>query len=162
MRRGREIIGLPVIKMSNGKEIGVVADLAWNHDQRKMKAIALDNGGVISRPDLIPFDHIALIDRNAVTVDDELLAGEGADDSGDRSISAVGGVLVVTDTGRSLGTLQDLVLHDDGSSLIGYEVSNGIVEDFISGRDVLPPDAVLAWGNEAVVVQDAFMKEGTQ
>lgn len=161
MRRGREIIGLPVIKLSNGKELGVVADLAWNHEQRKMKAIALDTGGVISRPDIIPFNHI-FIGRNAVTVDDESLAGEGADSCGDRSISAVGGVLVVTDTGRNLGTLQDLVLRDDGSSLIGYEVSNGIVGDFISGRDVLLPEAVLAWGNEAVVVRDAVVKEGAR
>ena len=58
MRRGREIVGLPVIKLSTGKELGLVTDLSWNHDQRKIKAISLDTGGVVSRPGSIPFDEL--------------------------------------------------------------------------------------------------------
>jgi uncharacterized protein YrrD len=154
MRRGREIVGLPVIKLSTGKELGLVADLSWNHDQRKIKAISLDTGGVVSRSDPIPFGSIAFIGQDAVTVADEATTGGKADSDGDKSIGAVAGVLVVTDTGRNLGTLQDLVFDGHGESLVGYEVSGGLVGDFISGREVLPPEAVLVWGSEAVVVRD--------
>ena len=154
MRRGREIIGLPVIKLATGKELGWVADLSWNHDQRKIKGISLDTGGVVYRSDPIPRSNIAFIGQDAVTMADEAASGEGTDSSGDKSIGAVAGVMVVTDTGRNLGTLQDLVFDDSGESLVGYEVSGGLVGDFISGREVLPPEAVLAWGTETVVVRD--------
>ncbi len=154
MRRGREIIGLPVIKLATGKELGWVADLSWNHEQRKIKGISLDTGGVVYRSGSIPFSEIAFIGQDAVTLADEATSREGTDSSGDKSIGAVAGVLVVTDTGRNLGTLQDLVFDDSGKSLVGYEISGGLVGDFISGREVLPPEAVLAWGTETVVVRD--------
>jgi uncharacterized protein YrrD len=154
MRRGREIVGLPVIKLSTGKELGLVTDLFWNHDQRKIKAISLDTGRVVSRVEPISVGDIAYLGQDAVTVPDEATTVVNADRDSDRSIGAVAGVMVVTDTGRNLGTLQDLVFDDFGELLVGYEVSGGLVGDFISGREVLPPDAVLAWGTEAVVVKD--------
>src|SRR5208337_1557902 len=98
MRRGREIVGLPVIKLSTGKELGFVADLTWSHDQRKITAISLDPGGVVCDADPIPLSNIAFIGQNAVTVTDE--AKTGVDSSGDKNIGAVAGILVVTDTGR--------------------------------------------------------------
>lgn len=159
MRRGREIIGLPVIKLATGKEVGWVADISWNHDQRKIKGISLDTGGVIYRSDPIPFCNIAFMGLDAVTMADETMTGEGADSIGDKSIGEVAGVLMVTDTGRNLGTLQDLVFDDNYGILSGYEVSGGLVGDFISGREVLSPEAVLAWGTETVVVRDARKEE---
>ena len=162
MRRGREIVGLPVIKLSTGKELGLVTDLSWNHDQRKIKTISLGTGGVVSRMEPIPVGNIAFMGQDAVTVADEATAGGKADSDGDKSIGAVAGVLVVTDTGRNLGTLQDLVFDDNCALLVGYEVSGGLVEDFISGREVLPPEAVLVWGAEAVVVRDVKRKEDAE
>jgi uncharacterized protein YrrD len=154
MRRGREIVGLPVIKLSTGKELGLVADLFWNHDQRKIKAISLDTGRVVSVVEPISVGDIAFMGQDAVTVSGEATTGGNADSDSDKSIGTVAGVMVVTDTGRNLGTLQDLVFDDNGELLVGYEVSGGLVGDFISGREVLPPDAVLVWGMEAVVVRD--------
>ena len=162
MRRGREIVGLPVIKLSTGKELGIVSDLSWNHDQRKIKSISLDPGGVVSRREPINIDDIAFMGPDAVTVVDEATTGRKTDSDSDKSIGTVAGVLVVTDTGRNLGTLQDLVFDDNGELLVGYEVSGGLVGDFISGREVLPPEAVLAWGVEAVVVSDFKRKENAE
>jgi uncharacterized protein YrrD len=162
MRRGREIVGLPVIKLSTGKELGLVTDLFWNHDQRKIKAISLDTGGVVSRLEPIPVGDIAFMGQDAVTVADEMTTRGKADSDGDKSIGTVVGLLVVTDTGRNLGTLQDLVFDDNGELLVGYEVSGGLVGDFISGREVLPPDAVLVWGVEAVVVRDLNRKDDAE
>lgn len=162
MRRGREIIGLPVINVETGKELGLVTDLVWNHDQRTITAISLDNGGIIGRSDPIPYNQIAFIGQDAVTVNDVAAAAGEWDRKGDRNIKTATGVLVVTETGRNLGTLQDLVFNDNAELLAGYEVSDGIVGDIISGRDVLPPEAVLAWGAEAVVVRDVDRKEGAE
>ncbi len=162
MRRGREIVGLPVIKLSTGRELGLVTDLSWNHDQRKIKAISLDTGGVVSRLEPIPVGDIVFMGQDAVTVADETTTRGKADSDGDKSIGTAVGLLVVTDTGRNLGTFHDLVFDDNGELLVGYEVSGGLVEDFISGREVLPPDAVLVWGGEAVVVRDLNRKEGAE
>jgi uncharacterized protein YrrD len=162
MRRGREIVGLPVIKLSTGKKLGMVTDLSWNHELRKIKAISLETGGAVSRVKPIPVDDIAFMGQDAVTIADEATTGEKADSDGDKSIGAIAGVLVVTDTGRNLGTLQDLVFDDNGELLVGYEVSGGLVGDFISGREVLPPEAVLVWGAEAIVVKDLTRKENAE
>jgi uncharacterized protein YrrD len=54
------------------------------------------------------------------------------------------------------------VFDDNGELLVGYEVSGGLVGDFISGREVLPPDAVLVWGVEAVVVRDLNRKDDAE
>jgi len=162
MRRGREIVGLPVINVATGEKVGLVTDLFWNHDQKKITAIGLDTGGVISRSEPISCKHILSIGQDAVTVNGASGTGDAKSCESDRNISDVTGLLVVTDTGRNLGTLQDLVLDGDGSLLAGYEVSDGLVGDIISGRDVLPPGAVLAWGSEAVVVRDTDRKEGTE
>ncbi len=162
MRKGREIVGLPVINVETGEKVGLVSGLFWNHEQKKITAIGLDAGGVIGRSDPIPCKHVLSIGQNAVTVDGAGGTGDTRNCEQDRNISDVAGLLVVTDTGRNLGTLQDLVLDGDGPLLAGYEVSDGLVGDIISGREVLPPGAVLAWGSEAVVVRDEDRKEGTE
>jgi uncharacterized protein YrrD len=149
------MIGLPVIELATGKELGLVSDLSWNHEQRRMKAICLETGGVICRTGTINCKNIVSIGTDAVTVADEAPGGEAATAEGDQKLAEMSGTLIVTEKGRNLGTLQGPVFDDKGESLLGYEISGGILDDLLSGRDVLPPEAVLTWGKENVVVRDA-------
>lgn len=163
MRRGRGVIGLPVVSLTTGKELGYVKDLVWSHEQRKLTGIGVDGKGAWNSEKMVSFDDIASIGQDAITVADSSglqRKGRAGGRACGRSLDSSSGALVVTETGRNLGTMQDLVFDEDSGELIGYEVSAGLVGDLITGRDLLPPQAVLVWGAETVVVQDLEVKKG--
>lgn len=153
MRKGREIIGLPVINLATGKEIGHVSDLVWCPETRKITGIILNGGGVLSRPRLIRYQDVVNIGRDAVIVTGEAPEGEADPATGLRA-TQVAGIPVITARGENLGTMEDVVFTMTGGELAGYEISAGLVDDLISGRSTIPWDAVATWGEEAVIIKD--------
>jgi uncharacterized protein YrrD len=61
LQKGREIIGLPVVSLDTGDEIGVVDDILWSH--RDMRICCLVVGD-----HCLPFAEISSIGTDAITV----------------------------------------------------------------------------------------------
>ncbi len=151
MRKGRDVIGLPVISLASGKELGVVEDLIWSHDELKVTHLVVNSKGVLNRTRYIPLGEVKSIGEDAVTVDgEEILEKVECQPEGKRVNEITGGV-VVTEGGQNLGTLEDVFFDGAAGRLLGYEVSTGLVGDLLSGRMIMPPEMVVTWGEEAVI-----------
>lgn len=150
MRKGRDVIGLPVICLASGKEIGVVEDLIWSHAELKVTHLVVNGKGGLNRSRCIPFEEVKSIGEDAVTVEDDGLENTDLPPE-ERRVSEIAGGLVLTEGGRNLGTLEDVFFDNAGGKLLGYEVSTGLVGDLLSGRMIMPPEMVVTWGEEAVI-----------
>ncbi|CEO90006.1 PRC-barrel domain-containing protein [Syntrophaceticus schinkii] len=145
MQKGREIIGLPVVSLDTGDEIGVVDDILWSH--RDMRICCLVVGD-----HCLPFAEISSIGTDAITVSGREVLQEDdvslcemreafplpKEDSGIpsetrepspclRSVNQTGGELVLSQDGNNLGTLKDVIFDADEGKLLGYELSTGVV-----------------------------------
>jgi uncharacterized protein YrrD len=180
LQKGREIIGLPVVSLDTGDEIGVVEDILWSH--RDMRICCLVLGDYC-----LPFAEISSIGTDAITVSGrEVLQEDGVslcetreafslpkEDSGTpsetrepspclRSVNQTGGELVLSQDGNNLGTFKDVIFDADEGKLLGYELSTGVVGDLLSGRMIILPEMVLSWGKEAIIAGFTGTDRGDQ
>lgn len=65
------------------------------------------------------------------------------------------GLRVVSDCGEELGFLDDILIDENGFSIEGYCITDGIVEDIINGRTIIPYSDGMVFGRDAIIVHDA-------
>ncbi len=151
MHKAREIIGLPVVSLDTGKEIGVVTDLLWSHPDMKIISLVVEEKGGLNSSRHLSFNSINSIGKDAVTVScSDALEDEGAHPEA-RSVKQTEGELVLTQAGQNLGTLNDVIFDVNDGKLMGYEVSTGVVGDLLTGRMVMSPEMISTWGKEAII-----------
>jgi uncharacterized protein YrrD len=161
LRKGRDVIGLPVISLATGKELGVVEDLIWSHEELKITHLVVNAKGFLNRTWYIPLEEVKGIGDDAVTVDGEEILEKGECQPEGKRVNEIAGGVVVTEEGRNLGTLED-VFFDGPGRLLGYEVSTGLVGDLLSGRMIMPPEMVVTWGKEAVIASYTGLDGGEE
>lgn len=150
MKKGRDLVNLPVIDLSSGRLVGKVKELLIG-DQYLIK-------GFVVITDKNTRHNVAIQEVQSIGRDAILLHSwrehNPESDFLDDSYRGYAGSLVLTSTGRSLGTIQDVVLQEDGHGVAGFEVSDGYIKDLLMGRTVVAAEDVLTYGDGAVIVND--------
>jgi len=68
MKKSVEIIGQPVISITEGKELGNVKDLLINHSNGTIAALVIQDDKWYLGAKLVPFNTIAGVGESAVTI----------------------------------------------------------------------------------------------
>ncbi|MGB9792753.1 MAG: PRC-barrel domain-containing protein [Thermacetogeniaceae bacterium] len=166
MRKGREIIGLPVVSVVTGKELGMVEEILWDHQDRRITSLVVGEKKN-SRKDfknshVVAMEEILGIGEHAVTIERDSLSETEMKERVGRPTTGVKGVPVITTDGNQLGTVEDVVFSETDGKLVGYEISSGLVGDIVSGRFILNPEAVVTWGEEMVIVNSSAYDNGAE
>jgi uncharacterized protein YrrD len=165
MRKGKNLIGMPVISETDGANLGRVKDLIFDHDANHVLAFLMSERDLFGLIDaqVIPWTEISSLGPDAITVlasTSRVKAGEVA---GVRSVmhrnTALSGTRVYTTDGRALGTLADTFIEEAGGRIQGYELSSGFVSDNMSGKRFLPADYDLSVGRDVALVPPAAASE---
>jgi len=156
LKRARDVIGLPVICIQSGKQVGTVKDLLLDNEQR-VEAVLLETKMWFSATSCIYWEDVIALGDDAITIDNETAISR-LDESrtytalvnGDRKVK---GMPVLTVNGQQLGTIDDVYLDQNlGKNVIGYELTEGFISDLKEGRKWLPlPDSVTV-GEDAIIV----------
>ncbi|MGH3836982.1 MAG: PRC-barrel domain-containing protein [Pseudonocardiaceae bacterium] len=154
--RARELIGRPVVTLG-GELVAEIKDIVFERTGGRIAGFTLRNPGLFSRArkDSLPWGGVHGVGRDAVMVLDEtvLLA---ATELAPRKQARRSDVLedrVLTDNGRDLGRVVDVVLHS-GTSLevVGYEVEASEALGTAGRRVLIPlPDTVAVSGENLIV-----------
>ncbi|HHW28421.1 MAG TPA: hypothetical protein GXX21_02515 [Syntrophomonadaceae bacterium] len=162
MHKAREIIGLPVVSLDTGEEIGVVTDLLWSHPQKKIICLVVEEKSGFNHKHQLPFTNINSIGKDAVTVSSAEVMEEEREHLDAASLNQKEGELVLTQDGENLGTLNDVIFDVNDGKLLGYELSTGLVGDLLTGRMVMSPEMVATWGKEAIIAGCTGANRGDQ
>jgi uncharacterized protein YrrD len=156
LRKAHDLIGLPVLTVDSGKQIGQVKDLLvdpeWN-----IRGIVLEVKMWFSALRYIPWEGIVAAGEDAITIPNESVIREfehveecHAFLEGSRKIK---GLPVVTVGGLKLGVVEDVYLTQDwGKQIVGYELSEGFISDLKEGRRWLPMPVSATKGEDAIIV----------
>ncbi|MCX8129136.1 MAG: PRC-barrel domain-containing protein [Clostridia bacterium] len=164
MERYSEAIGLPVICIENGKRLGIVKDVVFCPKTREVKGFLLESKGYEIRKKIVLMSDVLNMGRDAVVVGEadciknmKKLEGTGVlKDKGE-----IRGLKVYTRTGRDLGIVKD-VLFDHKTGLVeGIEVSDGLLQDIVLGRNILPLFGKVEFGEENIIVDREAAEEMT-
>jgi uncharacterized protein YrrD len=156
MRKGKNVVGLPVMAHLDGRRIESVKDVLISATQESIAALLVDEGGLLSSSRVIPIEAVESFGRDAVVI-------SGADAvvsaSADPDVKAILnrndkllGKRVMTNTGDALGSVSDMYFEEATGRIVGLELSGGMLGDIARGTSYLPVPEIERMGPDVIFV----------
>ncbi|VBB05983.1 Hypothetical protein LUCI_1194 [Lucifera butyrica] len=150
MKKSESILGLSVVSISEGSELGTVKDLVINPGEGTVAALLIDDGKWYLGAKLLPYTAIISIGEYAVTVE----AGNSLLDIHDvpeleqllaEEVKIIG-TKVLTKTGQITGKVTEFIIDDAGkiSACEIEEISGNIVQ--------IPSQRIVTFGKSVLVI----------
>ena len=119
MKKSVEILGLPIISITEGRELGMSKTLLIDAKNGKVAAITIEDEDWYRGVKLIPYESVIAIGDDAVTVtnSENILKLDDAGDYEtllDENIRVIG-TKAITKTGSIQGKISELFIGDDGT-----------------------------------------------
>ncbi len=154
MKKSKEIVGLPVISISEGLEIGEVKGLFINPKEKNIEFFLLDEKGFSSELKGIPFLSAEAIGDFAVIVDTkcgiiDIMKVGILRETYNLDVDIIG-IKVITTKGRYLGDVTEY----------SVDAGKGAIQSFYfqSKTDnteyIIPASSVITIGKEALIIED--------
>jgi uncharacterized protein YrrD len=155
--RATDLHALPVVTTSTGEAIAETRDVIDVPDAGCVVGFTLTKRGLLAGrlKQVLGMSQVHAVGRDAVMVQDA-----GALDASDADVDAhaakgrnVIGNAVLTDTGRQLGTVRDLIVELNSGEVIGYELAGDPGLQRAEGAPLLLPlPATLAVSGDVLMV----------
>ena len=152
MKTSTEILGLPIISIAEGEEIGKVKSLVINPEKGSIDFITIEHEDWQVSVKAIPFKKVIGIGEYAVTIEGEnsiidLNEIPIANQLVNKKIKIMD-AKVMTRKGELLGTVGEFFANEENGNVIGMVVQ-------MPDRDViLPAETVLTFGKEILIVSE--------
>lgn len=155
MYKANDVIGLPVLDLKAGEERGVVRDVLFGEDF-KFEGLLVEVKAMFRRGRFIPSHNIHAIGHDYVTIEDEEMMQpiQGIDylHGVKTGPTKVMGKPVITANGQRLGQVEDIYFQAEFGSIIGYELSDGLLSDIMEGRKAVKHVERTKIGEDAVIL----------
>lgn len=156
MKKTQRILGLPIISISDGLEVGKVKSIIINADRGAIDYIVVDSGIQIFSARVIPTEDVLGIGEYALTIENESVITDisripAAIQLLQNDIK-VKGTKVLTKKGSLIGEIGDIYVDDnDNCRITGLEFIADITQKQIK---LLPRDMVITFGKNLTVVKE--------
>ncbi|MDQ3015032.1 MAG: PRC-barrel domain-containing protein [bacterium] len=156
MTKGKHIIGKTIITLDTGEIIDKVQDVIFDSQNNKIMAFLVDEGGMMKSARVLPFENAKRIGEDSITVEsiNAVVSAERV-----RSIqefvasnNILIGTKVMTEDGKNLGKINDVVFNEITGMIEGYEVTGGMFADAVSGSSFLPSPKTINIGRDVAFV----------
>lgn len=155
-RKGKELIGLPVMTFSEGRNIGKVKDILFDPEQNRVVALLIDEGGWFSSARVVPWQNIQMVGPDSIILPNSSAEIKADSDRYIKRIMQADNILtgtrVYTEDGRDLGTIGDMYIDDSTGHVAGYEVSGGVFASSLRGKKFMPAPETLTVGRDVAFV----------
>lgn len=150
MKKSVDIIGLPVIDISEGNEIGTVSKIVINPTEGSVAALVIDDGKWYLGAKLLPFAEIAGFGESVITIisNSAILSIENAPALEQLLCIdvAIIGTKVLTKAGRIEGTVKEIAIDINGKIIVcEIENLNGEISN-------IPVERILTFGKKVLII----------
>lgn len=152
MKKSIQVVGLPIISISEGQEIGNVKSLVINPDKGSVDFLTIEHEDWQVSVKAIPFKKVVGIGEYAVTVESEnavidLNEIPIANQLVNKKIK-ITGTKVMTRKGQLIGEIGEFFIDEDNGFILGAQLN-------ASDREVvLDAKAVLTFGKDIIIVNE--------
>ena len=172
MIKGSQLVGRAVIDMEAAERLGRIKEIIVQRDGERVAGFVVVHGETIvgtgGTRRTIPASAVHSIGPDAITLRGSAMKERVADLESLPRMSDVVGHKMVTQSGRLLGSIDDVLINGADGTIIGFAVGQGVrnkLEKFFnpqrSGiRGYVRADADLQVGNDLIVVPDNALIEG--
>lgn len=138
--------------------MGEVKDLCVDPARRQVRALIVVDGAVWRRTRILPWDQIQSISEDAVYIPAQTAFAASDELTADcwHLMAAEGGVYgrsLIDIAGERLGRLGDILIDLSTGEIAGYELSDGMFQDMLTGRQRLLAESQLSHDGESLVIE---------
>ncbi|MBM7867326.1 hypothetical protein GTO89_11125 [Heliobacterium gestii] len=153
MTKSQNIIGLAIISINDGRELGLVRDLIINPDQGSVEYLMVENESWYLGAQVIPFERLQGVGEDAVTIESEEALQrltEMADVQGliQRQVK-VKGTKVLTKRGRRIGIVNEYFVDVSSGKITGCLLMPSRQQ--LAAR-IIPAESVVTYGRDVLIV----------
>ena len=158
MKKSADILRLPVISISEGKQVGTVKDLVIDASQGAVVALVVDDGSWYLGAKVLPFNAITGLGESAVTVEGtsnlipvstlpriEQLMAAGVKVIGTRTL---------TKAGHMGGKVVEIAIDETG------RINTCEVEENIGERIMVPVQQIMTFGKDVLIISESVDMSG--
>ncbi|MEN6315621.1 MAG: PRC-barrel domain-containing protein [Clostridiaceae bacterium] len=158
MKKTQKILGLPIISISDGLEVGKVKSIIINADRGAIDYIVVDSGIQIFSARIIPTEDVLGIGEYALTIENESVITDISKIPAAIQLLQndirVKGTKVLTKKGSLIGEIGDIYIDENNECKItGLEFIADITQKKIR---LIPRDTVITFGKNLTVVKEDF------
>lgn len=155
---GKSVIGLKVVSVEDGSVVGTVKELIYNPQRQLIEAILLKKPSVFSRQRYILSRDIHSFGEDAVMVPDRSVSMNSKEVGEIINVTASDNYLdrnkILTDEGKALGSVSDILFNSKTAVVDHIEVSQGTFKNIASGKKSVSATDLVTIGKNAVVVKN--------
>lgn len=162
MERYSEVIGLPVIYVIDGKKAGIIKDIIFCLESKKVIAFEIERNSYEIKKKIVLKEDVINLGKDAIVIEDEnkITTFKKAKDSfGIKKKSTIIDSKVYTKHGEDIGIVKDILFDFQKGTLDGVEISDGLIQDIVQGRNVLPLLGKVEFGKENILVERMAVEE---
>lgn len=154
IRKYDDIIGMPVLSIQEGKELGKIVQIAVKPEDGKVIGFLVENEKTGTA--VLPVEHTVEYGNDMVMASSatklrslgDLAKSEGLTDYEGNVI----GLKIITEEGAYIGNVGTFYFDDVNGIITHYTTSEGPYSDFMEGKGLLPAPGVTAVSSDALVV----------
>ncbi len=156
MKRGDEIIGLPVINKRDGKQVGRIKDIVYQNGKKKIQGLIIQREGLLKKNRFIPLEDIVILGDVSVIVNVKREHGSTNIEASANleEFSDTLGASVITKEGSELGQISNIIIDEKTGLVEGFEISKGFFDDVFNGRRLVTKLNHIEFINGKLVVFD--------
>ncbi|TWH49243.1 PRC-barrel domain-containing protein [Sporomusa sp. KB1] len=153
MKKSVDIIGQPIISITEGKELGNVKELLVNYSNGTIAALVIDDGKWYLGAKLLPFPAIAGLGESAVTINNSsdiiAITGQSEFEKMFEADVKIIGTKVLTKGGKIQGKINEFIVDNSGKiTTCELEKPDGEVVQ-------LPAQNIVTFGKAVLIVSDS-------
>jgi uncharacterized protein YrrD len=156
MIKAQSIIGKPVLSRADGERLDSVKDVIIGKDHTHVIALIISEGGLFSKPTVVPINNVVNFGKDAVVITDKQAATK-ADHVPEVAEALdvnkkLGGKAVFSETGEQHGKLADIYFDEKTGSITGVDVTDLGPGSASKQTAFLDMSDVISFGTDAVVI----------
>lgn len=144
--RGNDLVGLPVLAGSEYRRLGRVQEVLLSKDGTCVCGLQLAGGGWLQTRRVLDFRAVKAVGSTHVLADEVYLP----DDTATRCCADLHGMPVLGGGGEEVGLLDDFYFDARSGRVTALQLSQGFVDDLLSGKEIVAVDRSLYTGEAAI------------
>lgn len=155
MKKASELLGLNVVDNSCREKICKIKDIIYSEKKDKIIGFKITKNLFKKNSKIINFDEILFIGNDFIVINNK----EDVKTTNNTITSLVHyesqNILdyeVKYEDGETIGYIKDIIVDENNGKILGYILTDGIFEDLINGRNILPNLKDINYLDDSIIV----------
>jgi uncharacterized protein YrrD len=150
--RSKELLGLPVISLEEGQQLGVVKDLVIDREETCIAAIVISPKGFFKENRVLPYAKVQSVGSHAVTLAKATRVDKGLSQQLTKLTGrSLEGTRIITDKGNALGAVDDVIINSESGKIAFLEINGNLLEGILKKQATLSIEFIKTIGKDVIV-----------